>query len=275
MDHRWRALLTRQEKEAGRREFSVKEIGQFGEAALISVSRTMRGAYIGVISDRLLIRKTEEILPELSVADRELYRSYLYLDAMAKTMMIIETFLTLCYNLAFRRNALAKSFARTPSMGKVLALLDQQLFGKRHGMIIRRIVSLPSVDSLGKISKQERKLLGKLAEGSAEKFADDYTFARHFYECHRTAYDKLRHGMSVILGMKSNVEQANFAIDLKKAEERKPPNAVEIQGEFPLGNILEIIPADDRTMDLYEEIARETDLYVRYIAGSDIQRQLH
>jgi hypothetical protein len=262
-------LLSREEKEAGRGEFSVKEVGDFGEAALIWVLRTMRGAYIGVVSDKLLIKKADEILAEVSTADRNVYRSYLYLDAMAKTMMIIETFLTLCYNLAFRRNTLAKSLARTPNMAKpVLPTLDQHLFGKKRDTIIKKILSLPSVNSVGEISKQERKLLGKLAEASAEKFADDYTAARDFYECHRTAYDKLRHGMSVILGMKSNVGQANFAIDQKKREERKPPNIVEIQGELPLGNTQEIVPADDRTINLYEGMARETDMYVRYIAGS-------
>jgi hypothetical protein len=262
-------LLSREEKEKRRGEFSVEEIGELGEAALLWVTRTMRGAYLSVVADRLLIKNSHGVFPELSTENRELYRDYLHLDAMAKTMMIIETFVTLCYTLAFRRKCLAKSLARTPSMmGQVLPALDIHILGRKRNETIRRILSLPSVGSVGDLSKRERNLLSKLSDESAQKLADDYAIARDFYECHRTAYDKLRHGMSVILGMKSNVGRANFAIDLKKKEKRKPPNVVEIQGSSPLGNAMAIIPADDRTLGVYEKLALETDLYVRYITGS-------
>ncbi len=249
-------------------------MGQFGEVALLWLTRAMRGAYLAVDADRMLIHQYSVGSPLTAVQDRELFVDYLYLDAMAKTETIIETFLALCYVLAFESGTTAQSLARYPSMvWKVLPKLDEHILGNERKNTVTKILSLPEVNSITNLSQEERNLIQKLTDLSIEKFAEDYTAARGFYESHLIPYDKMRHGMSVMLGMKSNLDRANFAVDvLKERKMRKPPNIVEINGAFPLGNVLSIVPADERTLKLYEGMARETDMYARYIVGSVLSR---
>jgi hypothetical protein len=267
-------VLSREEKEARRGNYSVEVLGPFGDMALLWLTRAMRGAFINILADRLLIKNSMQGLSELSTQDRELSIGYLYLDAMAKTETIIETFLALCYVLAFETNTTAQSLARYPSMvWQILPKLDQRILGGEQKKTVAKILSLPEVDSITHLSTEERELILKLTDLSIQKFAEDYIAARDFYECHLIPYNKMRHGMSVIMGMKSNLDRANFAVDVLKEEKmRKPPNIVEINGVFPLGNMLAIVPADERTLKLYEAMARETDMYARYIVGSMFSR---
>jgi len=262
-------MLSREEKEARRQQHSERTVGPFGEVALLWLTRAMRGAYLSIIADRRLIENSENDFPQLSPLDRELYLNYLHLDAMAKTVTIIESFLALCYVIAFKRRTTARSLARYPSMiEEVLPQLDGRILGSTRDHTIAEILSLPGVDAIGVLDGEERALIEKLTALTIEKFADDYGALRSFYESHLVPYNKMRHGMAVILGLRSNLQRATFAIDSIKRMARKPPNLVEIDGPFPLGNILAIVPADERSLTLYEGLARETDLYARYLVGS-------
>lgn len=228
---------------------------------------------MAVDADKMLIHQYSVGSPLTAIQDREQFVDYLYLDAMGKTETIIETFLALCYVLAFESGTTAQSLARYPSMvWRVLPKLDEHILGNEQKNAVTKILSLPDVNSIANLSQEEGNLIRKLTDLSIQKFAEDYSAARGFYESHLIPYDKMRHGMSVILGMKSNLDRANFAVDSKEQLPRKPPNLVEINGSFPLGNLLAIAPADERTLKLYEGMARETDMYARYIVGSMLSR---
>ncbi len=263
------SLLSFEEKEANRAVFAEQEIGPNGPAALMGVMRAMRGASLNIISNQKLVKNIEQSFPELSDVDREVFLDYLHLDSMAKTEMIFETFLALCYALAFTRSSLNQSLIRYDSMiFHILPKLDAHILGSARDETIKNILSLPEVDSLGSIPPEERDLILKLTDRTVEKFVDVYTKAREFYESHLTAYNKMRHGMSVFIGMSGNLERSNFALDMVEALNRKPPNLVEIEGTLPVGNMLAIVPASDRVMNYYVTLAAEWDFYMHYIIGT-------
>ena len=242
-------------------------------ASLLGVMRAMRGASLNIISNRKLVKNVQQNFPELLDVDREVFVNYLYLDSMAKTEMIFETFLALCYALAFKRSSLAQSLIRYDNMTTcILPELDIHTLGSSRDATVKRILSLPEVDSLGILLPEERNLIIKLTHRCIEKFVGVYTATREFYESHLTAYNKMRHGMSVFIGMESNLERANFAIDFVKAQTRKSPNLIENDGKLPVGNMLAIIPATERVLDHYVSLAAEWDFYTHYIIGTLLAR---
>lgn len=276
-------LMTKAEKEAGNWQYSIDKLGPNAEEPLLWLSTTMRGAYLQVLSNRNLVQKYNErscplrrlnpFAPKTPVKlvglDRELFLSYLHLDTMAKTVNIVENFLALCHVLAFHRNAVVEKLVHVPNtMSEVIPELDEAINGSQRGETTKQILSLPEMNNIGEINDEERALLSKLTDASIRKFARDYTEARSFFECHRGPYNKLRHGMSVILNMQTNLDKASFAIDTVKGSSRQPPNLVTINARFPWGNTLAIVPTNESNMAQYEIYARETDFYTRFLIGS-------
>jgi hypothetical protein len=262
-------LLPLEEKRAKQEAYILSELGPLAPATLLWITRAIRGAYLNIVSNRRLVKNVEQDFSAESPYDRESYVNYLNLDTMAKTETIFESFLALIHALAFNQSDLAQSMVWYPSMErKILPRLDAHIFGTKRDEAIRNILSVPWIDKVGDLSSTEIELLSKLTTLSIEKFVDDYTVTRDFYESHLIPYNKMRHGMAVILAMRSNLGRANFAIDLMHKMSRKPPNVIVVHGKLPIGNALAIVPSDERSLNLYERLAKEWDLYTRYIVGS-------
>ena len=275
-------LMTKAEKEARNWQYSIDTLGPNAEDPLLWLSTTMRGAYLQVLSNRLIVRKyNERVSPlsrlnpfapktplKLTGLDRNHFVSYLHLDTMAKTVNIVENFLALCYVLAFHRKLVVEKLVHVPpTMTAVIPELDEAISGSRRHEIVRKILSLPDTDVIEQINGEERELLSKLTDASIRKFSKDYTEAKSFFECLRIPYNKLRHGMSIILNIQSNEEKAGFAIGTTK-NRGQPPNLVTINASFPWGNTLAIVPANESNMAQYEMYAQETDFYTRFLIGS-------
>lgn len=261
-------MLSVAEKKAKQDEYVTRELGPFAPSTLLGLGRMIRAAYLSIISDRKLIKNAGQDFLKETPYDRESYVGYLHLDAMSKTLTILESFLALIHALTFNSSHLAESLVHYPNMPSALIpKLNDRIFGSERHETVMKILSLPDVDNVGDLTAAERGLLTKLTDLSIEKFVDDYTVARDFYGSNLIPYNKMRHGMSVQLSMKSGSDRVNFAIDRIQMK-YKPPNYVEINGKLPIGNTLVVVPVDERALGLYEKLAKEWDLYVRYIVDN-------
>ena len=146
-------------------------------------------------------------------------KQFLYLDALAKIMMLTEGLLVLS-------DAISDSAKGYPKIAELMAN-----YGDSPSAFIRRfrakqvdlwkLAGLPALEEL-RINGHEKDALKGALEETVKIFEQFFTTIIEFYECNKIPYNKFKHGLSLIPGMAlKNPQQETVAHVLTALDRRK------------------------------------------------------
>lgn len=148
-------------------------------------------------------------------------KQFLYLDALAKIMMLVEGVLALSDAISDP----AQSYS-----GIAKAMTDYRLNlkfierFKAKQVDLRKLAGLPELKKLP-ISEKEREELKPAFDETVKIFEKMFEGIIHFYECNKIPYNKFKHGLSLIPGMqlKNPQEETVAPVILALDTRDKPP----------------------------------------------------
>ena len=160
----------------------------------------------GVLLEKIGKSEIDTGLPEDVLLE---VKSFVLLDGLAKIMMMLEGFLALCEALSNPKKGyehLAKSMARYDNK-EINAFIKLFKVGK---VKLWKLFRFPDIDRLN-LESTEADFMRKLLNDSCRVFEETILKVIEFYECSRLAYNKLKHGFSIMAGMKlSGPEGAEY-----------------------------------------------------------------
>jgi hypothetical protein len=156
-------------------------------------------------------------------------KEFLYIDALAKVMMLIEGFLALS-------DAISDSAKGYPRIAEAMASYRDSSILKfitrfRETQIdMWKLTGLPRLEKLP-INEQERAALSDVFQENVEVFKEFLTTIIDFYKCNSIAYNKFKHGLSLIPGMQLKNPRQEVVAQVLTALDRQlqPPDFASIQ----------------------------------------------
>jgi hypothetical protein len=156
-------------------------------------------------------------------------KQFLYMDALAKIMMLIEGL----FALADAISDTAKGYCK---IAQAMARYEDRVIPefiarfRAKQVDLQRLAGLPDVNKL-RITESERSIVREAFKETENGIAQFLSVVIRFYECNSIPYNKFKHGLSLIPGMKlKNSEQKTIASLLIALDKRgKRPSCVAIE----------------------------------------------
>ncbi len=184
----------------------------------------------------------------------------IFLSALSKIMILIESFLCIS-------DSLISDFKNIPE--KMLKYrqktIDKFIDKVKKGRLtiddIWRIYGFPDTENLS-LKDKEKAIVKEILTHSAEHIITFYKKIVKFYDNHRIPYNKFKHGLSIITGLKSLKEDYPLiaAIDRYRFEDIKKFKGSYISSKkmfFPdleWFNLISLVPYGDETFKEYNDI---------------------
>ena len=264
-------------EEKKRRQFDFIR-DHFTEPALTELALFNRNS-IGLINViRLEMALHEKIekgefptgLPEQPLSET---KQFLYMDALAKIMMLIEGSIALSDAISdpakgYPNLADAMTSYRDSS---ILAFVEKF---RAKQVDLQRLAGLPVVNKL-LITESEKDIVRKAFEETENAFEQFLNVVISFYECNSIPYNKFKHGLSLIPAMNVKNPQGQMVMSLLAAldNRKEKPSCVTIETPErlvapPLGwfNILCFVPSPQ--IEIYESIITPLLSTISYITGN-------
>ena len=165
-------------------------------------NRNAQNLLHAVILEGVLLDKIEkgEIDTGLSPDILAETKSFVLLDGLAKIMMLIEGFFALCGTLSEPAKG-HKSLPKTMAYYDMREVNDFTKRFKEQKIDIWRLFRFPEISEL-LVDPEEAVFIERLFEDSCIALATNVAKLIEFYECNRIPYYKLKHGLSIIAGMR-------------------------------------------------------------------------
>jgi len=171
------------------------------------------------LCDRLEKKQFETGLTGESLSEAQ---QFLYMDVLAKIMMLIEGLLALSDAISDP----AKGYAGIARAMTEYGLNLQFIARFRAKQVdLWQLAGLPQLEKLP-INKQEREELKLALDETVKIFEQFLATIIHFYECNKIPYNKFKHGLSMIPGMQLKNPQQQIVGSVLAALEAKdkPPD---------------------------------------------------
>jgi hypothetical protein len=202
-------------------------------------------------------------------------KQFLYVDALAKIMMLIEGLLALADAISDPAKGYLKIADAMASYrdSSILAFIARF---RAKQVDLQRLAGLPEVNKL-LITASERDAIGQAFKETEKVFAQFLNVVINFYECNSIPYNKFKHGLSLIPGMKlKNPEQQTVASVLTVLDKRtKPPSCVAIEtkerlvpAELGWFNIMCFVPSPQ--IATYESIITPLLAVIPYMTNNHL-----
>jgi len=140
-------------------------------------------------------------------------KGMIVLSALSKIMVLIESFLRMTDALGKDFKKLPNEMLRYSSKRSLDTILDKAKNGYLSKDEIWRIFGFPHIEDLP-LSKEEKYLVEKVLDHSADQIRTFYERIAQFYDDHRIAYNKFKHGLSVIVGLEPTTTYHNNSLIL-------------------------------------------------------------
>jgi hypothetical protein len=210
--------MKREEKAAKKFEFIRN---QFTESAFTELALFDRNAknLLNVVRLELMLHdKLETKEYETGLADEFLLEveQFVYVDALAKIMMLIEGLLALSDAISDR----AKGYAKiAETMARYRSIRNFITRFRAMQIDLWKLAGLPALEKLI-ISEQERAALKTVFEETLKVFEQFLRTIIDFYECNRIPYNKFKHGLSMVPGMALKNPQQEIVVRVLTALDR-------------------------------------------------------
>ncbi len=172
-----------------------------------------------ILSEKLENKQFETGLTGEALSEAQ---QFLYMDVLAKIMMLIEGLLALSDAISDP----AKGYAGIAQAMTEYGLSLQFIARFRAKRVdLWQLAGLPQLEKLP-INKQEREELKLALDETVKIFEQFLATIIHFYECNKIPYNKFKHGLSLIPGMQlKNPQQQTVASVLAALDTKdKPPD---------------------------------------------------
>lgn len=202
-------------------------------------------------------------------------KQFLYMDALAKIMMLIEGLLALS-------DAISDPAKGYPKIAETMASYRDSanlaFIGKFRAQQIdlQRLAGLPDLNKLS-MTQSEKDIIMKAFEETEMVFERLLNVVITFYECNSIPYNKFKHGLSLIPGMKLKNPQQQITASLLTALDRRSraPSCTTIETRESLVppqvgwfNILCFVPSPQ--IEIYESIITPLRSVISYITGNHL-----
>jgi hypothetical protein len=193
-------MLTKQYKAKNNAAFKAGENFGLGTIAALIIFYKSATALATVIRSQLLtIEGDDDALDWDSLAVRHM----VFLDSMSKLMMLAEALLSICCVLTTDgRRAVPSSFTGYHSPD-ITGFIRELLSGRYETspVKIRQVFGLPAVESFD-ANVQDAKVIDEIFDRYTRFHLGSLKTVAQYYNDHRIAYNKLKHGLCIIAGMK-------------------------------------------------------------------------
>lgn len=268
-----------EEKKARKFEFIRK---RFTESAFTELALFDRNAQslVNVVRLEMMVHdKLERKEIETGLSDELLLevKQFLYIDALAKIMMLIEGLLAMSDAISDPGKGYAKISEamisyRDPSILKFISRF------RAKQVDLWKLAGLPALEKLP-ITAQEAADLKVAFQESVTIFEEFLTIVVNFYECNMIPYNKFKHGLSLIAGMQLKDPQQRTVAHVLTALERTRKGRVPsctcyqtterlVPPDIGWFNTLCFVPSPQR--EKYESIINSLLSAISFIAGNHI-----
>lgn len=177
----------------------------------------------GVLLDRIEKGEIDTGLPEDVLLET---RHFIMLDGLAKIMMLIEGFFALSEAILNPN----KGYKHVPKSMAYYRTRDINNFIKRFqdgDVSVWKLMGFPEISKL-ELNHDDAEFIERLFNDSCSLLAKTIKDLIDFYKCNRTAYNKLKHGLSILAGMKIKGPEGvefpqNAVYALDRWVNREPP----------------------------------------------------
>jgi len=266
-----------------RRKFQF--IADRGLAATITVlglfNRNAQSMLNVVDLEGVLLRKIQnnEIDPGLPKDVLIETECFIMLDCLAKIMMLIEGFLVICDSITNVEKGL-RSVPGSVSFYPSSVIRDFEERLKTGKVEVPRLFCFPDLDKLG-LSPEEEALVAGLLRDSAGVLEKCILDIIDFYECNRIVYNKLKHGLSIIAGMRMKGPEgvefpSTLAYALDRWGDKIRGNVCHISKEalMPPGyewyDTISVVPYWQNTFRGYSRVISDLRLAIQYLANNHL-----
>ena len=202
----------------------------------------------------------------------------LILSALSKIMVLIESFLSISDSLlaGYKKVPNKMLSYRQKDIDNFIQKIKKKLLTKSD---IWTIYGFPNVDDLP-LKHKEKSLVEEVLTHSAEHILTFYEKIVKFYDNHRRPYNKFKHGLSIVPGLKpfSSLEDYSLIATLDRYR-----NITKIKGDYVLSdktlpmeyewyNSISLIPYRDETFNAYNDVLSDLKRLVSVLSENHLTR---
>ncbi len=204
------------------------------------------------------------------------------LSALSKIMVLIESFFRVTDALSREYKKLSSKmleYYQSDSLNGVLDKAKNSTMGKDT---IWRVFGFPRVEDLP-LSYYEKKIVEVVLNHAIEHIETFYRSIARFYDNHRIAYNKFKHGLSVLVGLEPKttfldnplilVMDVQKKIDKIRCECLK--GKLKLPDEYGLFNAVSVIPVREATFNEFSGILADMKGLVQAIADNHFVRGIN
>jgi len=207
-------------------------------------------------------------------------KHFILLDALAKTMMLVEGVLALCAGLSEcnpSRQKISHQMARYKKK-QINAFIKHF---KNNEVDLWKMAAFPNLDKLQDncgLTVEEKENIRKLFDNSCNALRNTLNAIIDFYEKNEILYWKFRHGLSIIAGFKLVSQPIDVLPSILWAIDRlsKKPSSICLEAtdllppELRWFNTISILPYSAKTFQHYSSILSDLRNLARYIINNQI-----
>lgn len=202
----------------------------------------------------------------------------LILSALSKIMVLIESFLSISDSLLFAYKEVPKKMLRYRQIN-----IDNFINKIKKGLLtkidIQTIYGFPNVSDLP-LKDKEKFLIEEVLNHSAEHILTFYKRIVKFYDNHRRPYNKFKHGLSIISGLKPVSSKDDYPMiatldrceDVAKMKGGYIPSDKIFPAEYGWYNLITLIPYRDETFNAYNDILSDLKKLVSVLSENHLIR---
>jgi len=219
-----------EEKKIKSRQFIAEEFTLAAHSAIALFHHNVQNLSNVFRLEGIFLEKIEkgEVDAGLSAEEQSEVKNFVLLDGLAKIMMVIEGFFALCEAVSNPKKGyrhLARSMAYYPTQD-INDFIERL---KRQEVNLRTLFRFPDAAKL-KLESEELVFIEKKFNDSCQLLEKTIREIVEFYECNRIAYNKFKHGLSIIAGMKMTPKDpvegefpSMLLYALQRSGKREPP----------------------------------------------------
>ncbi len=202
----------------------------------------------------------------------------LILSALSKIMVLIESFLSISDSLLSDYKKIPKKMLRyrQNNIDNFIEKIKKGLLTKSD---IWTIYGFPNVDDFP-LQDKEKSLVKEVLIHSTEHILTFYKKIVKFYDNHRRPYNKFKHGLSIISGLKSLSSKDNYPLiatldrygDITKMRGDYVLSDRILPKEYEWFNSITLIPYRDETFNAYNDILSDLKRLVSVLSENHLIR---
>jgi hypothetical protein len=270
-------FMNPEEKKKSQSDFIHNKFTENAFTELLLFARNSR-ALINVIRLELILHEktgSDAFLTGLIDPFPSETKQFLSLDALGKIMMLIEGLLVVSDTISDEAKGYRKLAEAMASYKHRTILAFIERFRTKK-VDLQRLIGLPEIDKLLITPSEKDEISGAFKE--IEKAVEQFlSLIINFYECNLIPYNKFKHGLSLIPGMKlNNSEQQTIASVLTALDKKdKAPSCLAFETkerlmppELGWFNTMCFVPSPQ--IEIYEAIITQLNALIPYITNNHL-----